>query len=95
MALPVSFSGPATERMDAVRRSEGEGVFQGEGRGPGSTDDVLTWLHWWVLTCSRWFLGTIKFESHWSVLVVGQLELDKKVLHVHNILKEKLYLVTI
>lgn len=29
--------------------------------------------------CPRWFLGIIKFESHWSVLVVGQLELDNKV----------------
>ena len=36
MALPVSFSGPATERMDAVRKSEREGVFRGEGRGPSS-----------------------------------------------------------
>ena len=36
MALPVSFFGPATEKMDVVRKSEREGVFQGEGRGPSS-----------------------------------------------------------
>lgn len=48
MVLPVSFSGPATERMDAVRRSEIEGVFQGEGGGPGNTDDILTLICWWV-----------------------------------------------
>ena len=36
MALPVSFFGPATEKMDVVRKSEREGVVQGEGRGPSS-----------------------------------------------------------
>ena len=36
MVLPVSFFGPATEKMDVVRKLEREGVFQGEGTGPSS-----------------------------------------------------------
>lgn len=38
MALPVSFFffGPATEKMDVVRKSEREREFQGQRREPSS-----------------------------------------------------------